>query len=267
VVVVDQHSDDATRDIATEMGARVELHERVGLPEPARDWARTHVSADWVIYLDADEVVPATLAAYLRRVLEADPPFDVLYVPRANIELGRWLKRSGNWPSRKARVARPAAMDIGTRIHRAMKPRPGERVGLLPADPALAIWHFHHQDVETMVAKWNRYTSIEAEQQSEGRRRPPGIRRLVKSPLIWFWRSYLLDGGFRDGRAGLVVAVTRAYYRFLVVAKQWDRASSQTRQASLERLRDRLVASHQEPGAATRRAASLPDPVSGSAPR
>jgi glycosyltransferase involved in cell wall biosynthesis len=267
VWVVDQHSTDRTREIAAEMGAQVHLFERVGLPEPARDWARTQVDADWVLFLDADEIVPATLGAYLRRVLTTDLAFDVLYVPRVNIELGRWLKRSGNWPSRKARVSRPDALDIGTRIHRAMKPRPGSRIGLLPADPALALWHFHHPDVETMVGKWNKYTTIEAQQTAPGRKRPPGIRRLLRNPASWFWRSYLLDQGWRDGRAGLVVAVTRAYYRFLVVAKLWDTFDATAREERLERVRERLLAGHTDEAAAQARAAAFTPPVAGSEPR
>jgi len=260
VVVVDQHSTDRTREIATDMGARVELHANVGLPEPARDWARNHVEADWIIFLDADEIVPATLAAYLRRVLTLDSPFDVLLVPRVNIELGRWLKSADSWPSRKARIARPQALDITTRIHRGMKPRKGMRVGRIPADKALGIWHFHHVDLHTMVANVNRYTTIELDQTAAKRIKPPSVRELVAKPITWLWRNYLLERGFRDGRAGLVVAVTRAYYHFLLVAKRWDRATAEARSAHLAAARARLLEGHEHLADAGRRAAALPDP-------
>lgn len=260
VVVVDQHSTDRTREIAAVMGARVELHPNVGLPEPARDWARNHVEADWVIFLDADEIVPATLAVYLRRVLTAESPFDVLLVPRVNIELGHWLRSADSWPSRKARIARPQALDITTRIHRGMKPRKGMRVGRIPADKALGIWHFHHVDLHTMVANVNRYTTIELDQTAAKRIKTPSARELVTKPVTWFWRNYLRQRGFRDGRAGIVVAVTRGYYHFLLVAKRWDRATASARTAQLAAARARLLEGHEHLDDAARRAAALPDP-------
>lgn len=261
VVVVDQHSTDLTRDIAAGMGARVELHEKVGVPEPARDWARSNVETDWVVFLDADEIIPATLAAYLRRVLEGDVPWDILAVPRVNIELGRWLRQSGNWPSRKLRIARPDALEIGTRLHRGMEPRPGRRVGMIPAESHLAIWHFHHQDVETTVTKWNRYTTIEAQQMAATRKRPPGLRRMFEMPATWLWRSYIRGRGYRDGRAGLVVAVNRTYYRFLMVVKQWDLADAQARADRLAAVKVRLIADHERRDEAERRASLYPDPT------
>jgi glycosyltransferase involved in cell wall biosynthesis len=266
VLVVDQHSTDRTREIAASMGARVELHERVGLPEPARDWARDHVDADWVLFLDADELIPSTLAAYLRRHLAADAPFDVLLVPRANIELGRWLRSADSWPSRKARVARPQALEITTRIHRGMRPRPGMRVARLPADKALAIWHFHHVDLETMVANVNRYTTIELEQTAAKKIRRPSAFELVTRPVRWLWRFYVLQQGYRDGRAGLVVAVTRAYYHFLVVAKRWDRVVAAERAPALAAARARILEGHRHPDAADARAAALPAPVAAVGP-
>ena len=45
------------------------------------------------------------------------------------------------------------------------------------------------------------------------------------------WDEYLRGGGHRDGTAGLAVAVTRAYYRFLVLAKTWDEAAAADRPA------------------------------------
>ena len=266
VVVVDQHSTDRTREIAAEMGARVELHANVGLPEPARDWARDHVDADWVVFLDADELIPATLAAYLRRVLTVASRFDVLLVPRVNIELGRPLRSADSWPSRKARIARPQALDITTRIHRGMRPRPGMRVGLIPADRALAIWHFHHVDLATMVANVNRYTTIELDQTPPKRIRCPSAFELVSRPVRWLWRNYLLQGGFRDGRAGLIVAVTRAYYHFLLVAKRWERAVTAERTDALAAARARLLDGHRDVSVAAARAAVLPDPVPRTAP-
>ena len=114
-----------------------------------------------------------------------------------------------------------------------------------------------------MVGKWNKYTTIEAEQTVPGRKRPPALRRLLRNPASWFWHSYLLDQGWRDGRAGLVVAVTRAYYRFLVVAKMWDAFDATAREERLERVRERLLEGHADAVSAASRAAAFTPPSPG----
>ena len=47
-----------------------------------------------------------------------------------------------------------------------------------------------------------------------------------------FVQLYLFRGGFRDGRAGLVVCGIMAYYTFLKDAKLWALVSSKTREVS-----------------------------------
>ena len=58
IVVVDTHSDDKTVEIAEEFGARIFTHERVGYADPARAFAFARATGDWILILDADELVP-----------------------------------------------------------------------------------------------------------------------------------------------------------------------------------------------------------------
>jgi len=51
------------------------------------------------------------------------------------------------------------------------------------------------------------------------RRRSVGLLRLALAPGWTFLRSYLLQGGFRDGFEGFVIARMAAYYVFLKYAK------------------------------------------------
>src|SRR5450759_1251360 len=62
IVVVDMHSEDATRDIAKQYGARVFLHERLGYADPARAFALEQAVGDWILLIDADELIPAPLS-------------------------------------------------------------------------------------------------------------------------------------------------------------------------------------------------------------
>ena len=242
VIVVDQDSDDDTARIAQEMGASVHRHERTGgIADPARRYAVSLATGDWVFILDADEMVPQPLARQLRRLAEADAPHDVVMVPRANVLLGRWLRYGNNWPSRHARFFRPGSLLMSDRIHRSIEPAPGARVHKLPAEPGLAIWHFPGGDLSALVRKVDRYTDIEARQAYARGRRVNHAWELLTDAARYLWRQYIRDRGYRDGTMGLAVALTRTYYRVLTTAKVWELPRREGRTREVAALRDRLL--------------------------
>lgn len=247
VVVVDQHSRDGTPEIAREMGARVFQHEATGgIAEAARAYAVDQAEGDWILILDADEMIPRALRHWLREQVAQDPEVDVFMLPRANIIFGRFMRHGTNWPSRRARFFRRGAVRISERIHHGLEPGPNARLRNVPAKPELAIWHFSYRDITTLVQKIDRYTTIEARQAAERGERPPRrARRFLASSARWFWRSYLRDRGYRDGTGGLVLAVSRAYYRFLRAAKAWEEPRLASQDARIAAAREHLVMGHE----------------------
>ncbi len=241
VIVVDQHSEDETARIAEEMGARVYQHERTGgIADPARRFAVGKATGDWVFILDADEMIPPSLATHLRELTAGDPPIDVVLVPRANVILGRWIRHGNNWPSRHARFFRPGSLLMTDRIHKSIAPAPGTRRHKLAADPALAIWHFPGGDLSDLVRKVDRYTDIEARQAYARGRRVDRPWQLLPEALAYFWRQFVRARGYRDGTMGLAVAITRTYYRILTAAKLYELPRREARAAEVRALRERL---------------------------
>jgi len=99
--------------------------------------------------------------------------------------------------------------------------------------------------VRTVVDKVNRYTTIEAEQAlSRGEPPPRSARPFLGGAARWFWGSYVRDRGYRDGTAGLVLAVSRAYYRFLRAAKMWEQPRAGEREERVTALRERILSRH-----------------------
>ncbi len=242
VIVVDQHSEDETAAIAERMGATVYQHDRTGgIADPARRFAVSKASGDWIFILDADEMVPPTLAAHLRELADSEPPIDVVLVPRANVILGRWIRHGNNWPSRHARFFRPGSLLMTDRIHRSIEPAPGTRRHQLAADADLAIWHFPGGNLSDLVRKVDRYTDIEARQAYARGRRVDRPSELFGEAARYFWRQYVRGRGYRDGSMGLAIAITRTYYRVLTAAKLWELPRKKARAAQVELLRERLL--------------------------
>jgi glycosyltransferase involved in cell wall biosynthesis len=242
VIVVDQHSEDDTARIAEESGAIVYQHDRTGgIADPARRFAVSKATGDWVFILDADEMIPPSLATHLRELAESDPQIDVVLVPRANLILGRWIRHGNNWPSRHARFFRPGSLLMTDRIHRSIAPAPGTRRHKLAADPALAIWHFPGGNLSDLVRKVDRYTDIEARQAYAGGRRVNGPLDLFPDAIRYFWRQYVKGRGYRDGTMGLAVAVTRTYYRVLTAAKLYELPRAKARKEEVRLVRERML--------------------------
>lgn len=242
VIVVDQHSEDDTARIAEELGAVVYQHERTGgIADPARRFAVSKATGDWVFILDADEMIPPSLATHLRELVEPDPDIDVVLVPRANLILGRWIRHGNNWPSRHARFFRPGSLLMTDRIHKSIAPAPGTRRHKLAADPALAIWHFPGGNLSELVRKVDRYTDIEARQAYASGRRVNGPRDLFGEAITYFWRQYIRGRGYRDGTMGLAVAITRTYYRMLTAAKLFELPRQKARTEEVRLVRERML--------------------------
>ena len=240
IVVVDQHSPDGTAAIAEAEGARVILCERTGFVEAARQIGIDAATGDWVLALDADEIVHPVLATELRRIAEAGTA-DVVRIPRKNIILGRWMRYGQWWPNAKPRFFRKDRLIVGDRIHAGLVPAPGARVIELDAREELALWHYSYHDLDDLVEKTNRYTSVEARQAGTKKRRRARPLHMVRETGRNLWDEYLSQQGYRDGTAALAVAVTRAYYRFLALAKTWDEPAAATRLADYEASKRRLL--------------------------
>ena len=108
ILVVDMESTDATRDIAARHGARVVVKERGEhrMVEAYRNFAIHEARYDWVLVVDADEIVPRALADYLYAEIGRDPSPRAFLIPIKNYFMGRWMR--ANYPDVSSTVWMPS---------------------------------------------------------------------------------------------------------------------------------------------------------------
>ncbi|MEO1458864.1 MAG: glycosyltransferase family 2 protein [Pseudomonadota bacterium] len=224
IVVLDSGSTDATREIAAARGARVEQADWPGYgPQKAR--AEALCRHDWVLNLDADEVVTPALAAEIRSLFrnqgpEGPPP-------------GAYRLRILNVYPGDARP-RPLAADydVVRLYHRAAghyRPHPlFDRVeleeGIARGRLRAPVHHYPFQSWDALVAKENRYTSYVA---ATARPRPAlllRVRLVTEFPLV-FLKAWLLRGHILGGWKGLAFSIVVAFTRTLRVIKLLERAT------------------------------------------
>ena len=93
VLICDMESTDRTLDIARQNGCRIVTFPKANhkSAEPARTFAIQSASSDWVLVVDADEIVtPELRDALYRKIQEPDGP-QGLYIPRLNQFMGKTL--------------------------------------------------------------------------------------------------------------------------------------------------------------------------------
>ncbi len=203
IVVVDQSSDDGTVDICREFAAKVYVVEPKGYCEPDRPLAASKAKNDWVLYLDADEVVPPQLREEIRLLLSATPAHNSYYVPRKNIFLGKWIKGSGWYPGYVLRLFKKGYATFSEKIHTDLTP-----VGS-PGYLKLPLEHYTCDNLKDYIRKSGRYSGILARQAYEKGERldyKNCIWKLVLLPFAYAFQKFVLKRGFVDGFRGLVIA-------------------------------------------------------------
>ena len=196
IVVVDSGSTDATVEIAGRRGARVVQKEWLGFGRQ-KQYAVEQAKHDWVLCLDADERVSPQLAASIAQAL-ATPVSPVYRMPRRNRFLGRWLSHGEGYPDWSPRLfnrlnARWSDDLVHEKVLYAVTP------GTLDGD----LMHDSSDDLATYLDRQNRYTTLAARQAYE-LGRSANVLHLLFSPVVRFFKFYVLRLGFLDGVPGLL---------------------------------------------------------------
>jgi glycosyltransferase involved in cell wall biosynthesis len=244
ICVVDSGSTDGTTEVARQLGAEIHTHAFVNQARQFQ-WALDHIEVrgDWVLRLDADEIIEPDLAREIIDVLPQLPP-DVVGVnlKRKHIFMDRWVRHGGRYPLVMLRLWRRGQGRIEDRW----------------MDEHMVVWggrtvtfnggfaDHNLNDLSYFTAKHNQYATREAIEvlnqrldlfardealnarsasfQASFKRRVKErlynrIPFTVSATLYFLWR-YIFQLGFLDGRSGLVYHFLQGFwYRFLVGAR------------------------------------------------
>jgi glycosyltransferase involved in cell wall biosynthesis len=231
IVVVDMHSIDRTVEIARDFGAKVFFHEPIGFSEPARAFAISQSTGDWVLILDADELIPAALSQKLLKIAVNDTA-DVIVIPMLNYLLGAPLLHTGWGPeqAKHARFFKRGMLQTNSKIHDYLKPVPGARIFELTYQPDCAMVHFNYIDVKQFIEKLNRYTTIEAKQAYE-RGDHYTLFKMLLYAIKEFLSRYIKNQGYLDGWRGFYISVMMGFYRLSTSMKLKELEVNSTRSA------------------------------------
>ena len=258
IFILDSHSIDQTVDIAREYTDKiVQFDYKDGYPKK-KNWALENLPFrnEWVFIIDADERVSGELQQEICEVFENGPKKDGYYVKWQFFFLGRWLRHGGWYPTWILRLFKHR-MGRYERFEEAGQLLEGdvevhEHI-VLQGDAGYLQSHLIHENFKSLydwLDKHNRYSTWAASVHrtaapDKGRRqtrlkprlfgtqpeRRRWFRRLLGllpgKPLLVFVYTYLLRGGFLDGKPGFIYCVLQAIQEFHISAKIFELKNSQ----------------------------------------
>ena len=202
IVILDSGSSDATQAIAVAHGAVFAQRAFDGYG-PQKRAAVALAKNDWVLLIDADETVDAELSAAIASADLGDA--QRAYRMRRRNFVGSQEVRHGIFGNEYVvrLFNRNVANISNDAVHEAV--RGAGSIGDLPG----SIMHASFSDGADLFLRMAKYARSKAATcRASGRR--AGAPMLLLRAAWAFFRCYVLKGGFRDGRIGVLIALSTA---------------------------------------------------------
>ncbi|MDQ8022612.1 MAG: glycosyltransferase family 2 protein [Moraxellaceae bacterium] len=215
VVVVDSCSTDRTVELAECAGATVLKQSFLG-DGPQRNFGIPHCRHDWIINLDADEVLEADFVDFMKRNELDSLAVDAIASRRRNYVGGRTTRLAGQYPDYVVRVfdrrkARFSNVKVHTRIQAARILR-----------TAVHIKHHSYADYADLFARAVKYGAWAADDLAA---RGVPINRFsgVLHGATSLLKHYVVKMGFLAGADGLNISLAKALSSYLKYAHARER--------------------------------------------
>jgi glycosyltransferase involved in cell wall biosynthesis len=208
IVVLDNGSTDDTAALARAAGAIVLNHD--GMPGfgALHNMASDAATGDWILVIDADERVTPALAAEIRQAIAGSGALVGFQLPRLSSYCGQYIRHSGWWPDLTLKLYRKGkGRFTDVQVHERVEV--DGPVGQLEAP----LLHHTYPSLGASLDKLMHYAELGGHD----------LKNCGKMPGLWtaagrgawaFVKSYLLRQGFRDGRAGFLLASGVAFYTY-----------------------------------------------------
>lgn len=209
IVVLDSGSTDATQSIAERHGAHFSVHPFDGYGAQKRR-AVALASNDWILSIDADEILDDPARDGLRNLLITGPR-SCWRIRRRNHVGGQEICH-GHWtPDWCLRLFNRTVHTFSDdAVHEAV--RPTGPVLTLPG----CLLHFGYSDLCDIIRL--KYHRLKATAYHAKGRRANSATLVIRAAWAFF-HSYVLKQGFRDRQAGVVVALSAALNAVLGLAQ------------------------------------------------
>jgi len=202
IIVVDCESSDTTREICNKYTEKVFSRDNISNLNINKNFSFDQSTCEWILCLDADEVIPENLKKEIQKKIESTPIENGFFIPRKNYFFGHWLKYGGQFPDNQLRLFKRGKGKFPEKhVHERI--RIEGTVGKL----AESFEHYPYKTISHFLKKLDFYSSYQAEIYERNKISVSflsSFQYLFLVPIKRFISRYLLKLGFRDGLVGFL---------------------------------------------------------------
>lgn len=204
IIVVDGNSTDDTQKIAKSLGAKVIKTTNKPIFHINKQMAMDAATGDWVLQLDADEVVDDEMKTAMANILEYGTTYQAFWLKRKNYFLGTFLTKGGQYPDPVIRLYKRGKAYLPQKsVHEQMEV--DGTIGWLDGH----LLHYNAPTFSRYITNANRYTSLTAKEMYANKVKM-NVRNdlyyLIVKPKITFFTLFIRHRGYRDGFPGFAFA-------------------------------------------------------------
>lgn len=214
IIVVDNNSNDNTKDLAKRLKTKVIESKENSFAE-LRNIGLKQARGEWILYIDTDERVSEELAQEIQSsVVSRQSSISAYKLNRKNFYLG-----NHPWPKieRLERLFKKSVLK-GWYGELHESPKIEGEIGELDG----LILHYTHRDLSSMVKKTIEWSDKEAKLRFGAHHPKMSLWRFPRVMLTAFWDSYITQGGWKVGTVGLIESIYQAFSMFITYAKLWE---------------------------------------------
>jgi glycosyltransferase involved in cell wall biosynthesis len=211
-IVIDNDSVDDTGLIAKKQGAIIVKKSGNNFAELRNEGAMKAVGT-WLLYVDADEIIPDTLKEEILHLVHASISKDAYFISRQNFYLGK------RWPTRDKMIRfikKQALITWNGSLHEHPEIRGEVSEFIHP------LLHDTHRTITEMVTKTNEWSDMEAKLRFDAYHPPMVWWRFLRVMFTAFFQSFVNQGGWRAGTVGWIESIYQAFSMFITYAKLWE---------------------------------------------
>lgn len=205
IVIVDGGSTDKTLDIAQQFGAKIIQTSNPPNFHINKNKAIDAGLGDWILQLDADEIITVELAEEIKKVISLQSDINGYWIPRRNFFLGRFLTKGGQYPDYTLRLYKKDKGRLPLEDVHEQAVVDG-KTGYLKND----LLHLRDKNFSSYIKRFNKYTDLFADQISKSGTKInifTFVNYIFIKPLFWFLKAYFRHRGYVDGFPGFVFAL------------------------------------------------------------
>jgi glycosyltransferase involved in cell wall biosynthesis len=216
ILVVDSGSSDKTLEIAKKHNAKVSYRKFDNYINQ-KNFALSLAQYDWVLALDADEVVSPELQKELELLTESDfQKYSAFAIPRLTYYLKRWIYHSGWYPNYQIRLFhKNQGRFAGILVHETVEIKGNAKKLRQP------LYHYSYKSISDHLSFIDRYSTLFAIEKYKIGKRSGLVKAVVKANYKFFY-MYFVRLGFLDGASGFVIAILGGYYNFIKYLKLYE---------------------------------------------